>query len=315
MPAALFGGLAASMLQTGVNAAESSAQRSMTRELWEAEKKWNSIQEQVKRLRQTGLNPALAATNGMFSPGTTTAPSAPNPIPADFSPVYQGVRDSVELYQQKRLQDAEIESKNANTYAQNIRNQFEFRRQIIELDKLSQDKSLSEAQRNYYAQMRDNAQEEYKWINQKNSAMVQKTVAEGNLAAQQFATEQVRTRIQKLIEKFTPKEQEKILRNFDANYSNLMSAAHKNDKEAAYAAAQKVFQDQETSIRYQMADALVDEAFNQAENSYYEWQQKAKRYSGGTVGEKFPAKWSDEGTNLYPERPSNARRHFKRKNR
>lgn len=62
-----------------VNNAQNDANRALTKYMYEDSKKYNSVQEQVKRLRAAGLNPAFAL--GGLQAGAATGQSVPSAIP------------------------------------------------------------------------------------------------------------------------------------------------------------------------------------------------------------------------------------------
>ena len=175
----LVGSVASSLMGNSSNLKLAREQREWDYKMWKENNEYNTPQNQVKRLRDAGINPALALTNGSLQSGISQSTAGGQQAPQmDFSPIAQGVRNSVDLYQQKRFQDAQIENLNEQTVNQSIKNRYENQRQIIELDKLLADKNLSDSQREYYLQERDRLVQENKWIDRRNSTNIHKTMME-----------------------------------------------------------------------------------------------------------------------------------------
>ena len=83
---------------------------------WREYLEYSDPKAQVKRLRNAGINPSLAMSNGAIDSGNPSSPAAETKYPTyDFSPIVQGARDSVDLYNSRRMQNAQIENMNAQT--------------------------------------------------------------------------------------------------------------------------------------------------------------------------------------------------------
>ena len=74
----VIGSLASGLLGTSANASLNSATRNWQTELYREDREYNTPANQVKRLRQAGINPQLAMSNGMLGSGSSTMPSAPS---------------------------------------------------------------------------------------------------------------------------------------------------------------------------------------------------------------------------------------------
>lgn len=137
------GSLAGNALSSGANANlnkknrewqekmyETQHQRNI--ELWNMQNAYNTPVEQVKRLREAGLNPNLMYGNGSASTGladsvsSADVPGTPGTIPYDFSQASNGLADSIARYQTWQMNSlnmqkvqAERENIMANTMYQN----------------------------------------------------------------------------------------------------------------------------------------------------------------------------------------------------
>ena len=229
--APILGSLGSTLLQNAANYALAQGQRSHDVRMWQLQNEYNSPKNQVSRLRQAGLNPGLNQSVGTGEnanhAGGQTAPVA------DFSPIAQGMRDSVDLYQQKRMQDAQIAYQNQNTYNLAIRNRYENTRQILELDKLISDKNTSDSQRRFYEQERARLIKENSWIDQRNSSQIALNDAQAGQARAAEVESQTRADYQRIVNLYAPKNQQLVLNNLMAQYSEIMSAAAANNAAAA----------------------------------------------------------------------------------
>lgn len=295
----VIGSVASTLLQNSNNIKLAREQREWDYRMWKENNAYNSPQAQKQRLQDAGFNPALALTNGAMSSGVSNSPSGGQTAPVtDFSPIAHGVRDSVELYQQRRMQDAQIENLQEQTFNQSIKNRFENQRQIIELDKLLSEKNLSDAQREYYTVERNRLVEENKWIDKRNSSNIHKTMMEAYQAQESGRYQRLMSTYQSMVNDFTPKQQEKILKNLDAEYEQIMSAALANDASAAasYASAalsnaQKNGVEIDNDTKDRMKDSIVKKAFEEAnmieDDNERKWLQEMHA-STGKAGEYLP---------------------------
>lgn len=228
--APVLGSVASSLLQNAANYALAQGQRSHDVRMWQMQNEYNSPRNQVARLRAAGLNPGLNSNIGTgenaVHAGGQTAPVT------DFSPIAQGLRDSVDLYQQRRMQDAQIAYQNQNTYNLAIRNRYENTRQILELDKLISDKNTSDSQRRFYEQERQRLIKENSWIDQRNSSQIALNDAQAGQARAAEVESQTRAEYQKIVNLYAPKNQQLVLSNLMATYSQIMSAAASNNAAA-----------------------------------------------------------------------------------
>lgn len=295
-----IGSVATSLLGNSANIQLAREQREWDYKMWKENNEYNTPQNQMKRLRDAGINPGLAMSNGLLGQGLSSQTAGGQTAPmVDFSPIAQGIHQSVDLYQQKRMQDAQISKLNEETVNQSIKNRYENQRQIIEIDKLLSEKGLSDATREYYQTERDRLIEENKWIDKRNSSNIHKTMMEAFQAQENGRYTRTLNVYQKIVNEYAHKHQQKILRNLDAEYSNIMSAALANDASAAasYAAAalsnaskQGVEIDVETKKRIQ--DKVVKKAFEEAEmihdDNERKWLEEIHK-STGKAGEYLPS--------------------------
>lgn len=296
-----IGSVASNMLQNSQNVELAKGQREYDRKMWYEQAAYNSPVNQVQRLRDAGLNPALAMTNGMMDSGTQSQPSGGQQAPVvDFSPIAQGLRDSVDLYQQKRYQDAQISKLNEETTNQAIKNRYENQRQIEELVNLKNSGNLTVSQKRHVDIQIRALQLENEWIDKKNSSQIALNEAQAKKAHQEASYFELLSEGQRLANEFAPKQQAALLKEIAARIKDLQASANAHNSQAAYDTAQKMLTEaQEKGVKIdndtkdRIADALVDKAFSEAQDAYYTSGTKANRYYYGAA-EQFGVKSKDD---------------------
>ena len=272
-----LGSVASNMMQNSQNLQLAQQQREYDLKMWFEQANYNSPVKQVQRLRDAGLNPALAMQNGMMDAGMQSQSSGGQQAPVvDFSPIAQGLRDSVDLFQQKRYQDAQISKLNEETTNQAIKNRFENQRQIEELNNLKQSGYLTASQKKHVDIQINALMKENEWIDKRNSTQILLNEANAKKAHQEASYFELLSEGQRIANEFAPKHNAAILREIGAHINELQAAANAHNKEAAYKVAlgaltnaQEKGAKIDNKVKERMADALVDKAFNEADQSYY----------------------------------------------
>lgn len=304
MPDPVIGSVGAALTSAVSNVLLRNSQREYDRRMIAEERAYNAPQQQVRRLRQAGINPALALTNGSMDSGNVNQSAGGQSIPQyDFSPVGQAVTSSVELAQQKRLQDAEIRYQDSNTIAQNQRNVFGLQnsyidtlRNIAELKKLGVDTDFLEKRASYL-------QKEINAFDERNGEEVLKIRADRMKAEEEAASVRLHNAYQEIVNQYVPKQQQQLLKNLQATEAQILSSVRANDASAAYTIAleaitkaQKEGVDIDNDVKDRIADAMVDKAYQESDYLYYQSGNEAKQYYGGRVGHELPLEgFSDKG--------------------
>lgn len=261
---------------------------------------YNSPVNQVRRLRQAGLNPALAMTNGMMDSGNVSAAAPPMPQ-FDTNQLAEGVRASQQLQLQERSTNAQVANTEANTEAQRIRNKTQLMRDLAELMNTRAKMAESNKNTEFLDKQIAFRQKEIDWFDRRSGAEIAKYDAEAHAS-------EANAQYQDIMNRFAPQQQSALIRQINANSSALYaaakehnSAAVRNQAEAAVARARKAGLD----ISNDQADALVDVIYNKtiadAEKSFYEAGSAWKMFEGGKVGSILPA---GNVRNNYPNSPS-----------
>lgn len=269
-------------------------QREWSSKMQNAQNEYNSPVQQRKRLRQAGVNPGLAMQNGMMTSGQqSTLPSYDRPS-YDFSPVVDAVNTGMSNYIDRKRMESETRLTDENTIAQQQRNKYglvsaylDVRDKILELERKGADTKFLKSQASYM-------EKQIHAFDDRNQAEVNKINQEAMVAEKQQHLIDMQASTQRIINEYLPQEKRASLRVSQATVDELLSAAYRNDAEAANAAADKILKeaqkegvDIDNRTRKAMKDALVDDAFNKADESYWNAQTAKKTYTGGHLGRTF----------------------------
>lgn len=291
----ILGSVGSSFLSAVGNVFGAKSQREYDRRMWLEQAEYNSPKNQVQRLRDAGVNPALALTNGSLDSGVMSGSAGGQSAPQfDFSPIAQGVRDSVDLYQQRRLNDAQIDKLNEESTNQSIRNRFENNRQIIELTKLLNDSRLSDSMRDYYHQEIDRLQKENFWIDKRNSSNIAKTDADAAKAKAETAYTNLMSSYQQIVNQYAPDQQRQLLSNLFYEGRNILAQAAEHGAGAALNAAERALTDAQkrgvdidNKEKPRLARALADAAMANAREANASASVAQRGSKIGTLWTKF----------------------------
>lgn len=314
-----IGAIGASALSAGMNSDSSEAQRQWSERMIDRQNRYNSPVEQVKRLRKAGINPALAMDNGMMSSGQQSdLPSYDRPQ-YDFSPVgealSQGIASSIE-YQAVRSR-SRLDDENA--IAQRQRNVFGLQQAYIDLLDRIADMKQKGGNTKFLESQASYMQKQIEAFDRRNDAEVVKLEKESQKIEKDMLMQDLMISQQQIINKYLPQELRGKIRLQNAQVEHLLSAVALNDAEAAYKEAETIVSglkkeglEIDNQTKRDIADALVDDAYNKADESFWNSQEAAKEYHSGRVfgkmipGEKYS---TDDGSvhSRYYDRPSRGR--------
>ena len=187
-----LGSVAANLVSNSQNVKLARQQREHDLRMWSLNNQYNTPAAQKQRLRDAGLNAGLSMMNGMMSSGTS-AQSAGGQTPAtvDYNPLAQGLRESAQFFSEKRLTDAEIRNKDANTMAVNIRNKTQMVRDLAELNEIISKTGANNANKEYLIKQAAMLSKQIDAFDKKNTLENNRTEAETALLNQQEITERV----------------------------------------------------------------------------------------------------------------------------
>lgn len=286
---AALGGLAATALGSAMNSKASRDSNQLNMRNWKEQAEYNSPRNQVQRLREAGVNPALALQNGAMDSGSMSnqAPDAVTPQ-YDFSPLSHGISESVGLYQAKRLQDSQIKLQDSQTQNQIIRNRTQLLRDIAEFSKLANDSSKSDAEREQFHWLALQAKKDYENYDTTYQNDQNLKVAQANSEQAHADKLNAEKEYQNILNKFEPDKQRIIISNLEKQGREIESAIRRNDADAAHSAAMAALaKAQEEGVQIdnttqqELAGSVVDKAVYESDEKFWQSQQEAKKYVEG----------------------------------
>lgn len=282
------------------------------------ENEYNSPYQQRLRYLRAGLNPALMMEGqgsvGSVNASTGQAPNFGSPpsmvpvenkfhyTPMDYSGLGTGFKSTMDLYMMARQQDTDIAATRQRVFNESLKTISDINKQHWESESLKEEVTKLAL---------DNAFNQDSFSDRLSTVHFQADLMKAN---SDLAAENAKT--QKLINEFKPKEQEAILKNLGASYSQIMSAVRSNDADAAYKAAlesitkaQKEGVDIDNAVKEELAGIQVDKALIENDALYWNTQQSAKEFQeGGLVGKYMPGAGIDGSQYDYNSKSSRGRR-------
>lgn len=293
--------LGATALSASANKKSAEQQRDYNVEQWEREQEYNSPENQLKRLRAAGFNPAFAMQNGSISSGNATSPAESYDRPNyDFSPVAHGVSQSLELYNSFKRNDSEIRLIDSQAESQSIRNKTQLLRDWTEISKLANDSSLSASQREYFSKQSKLLEKQINAFDAKNAAEVDYLQNQSKTEEKRQHQIELQIEYQRIVNQFAPSQQKKLLQQIDANIDSLLSAAYANNEKALLDAANRSLVGVDELTKKQLLPHLIDEAKSKADEAYWNSQQAGKRLYEGKGAEMLPSSYIGDDGRVYP---------------
>ena len=216
-----IGSVAASLITSSKNVQLAREQREWDYKMWKENNAYNTPSNQVKRLRDAGLNPGIAMMNGVMDSGLSSqSAGGQSPAQVDYNSLAEGLRQSVDLFQNNQVRKAEVRSLDANTQATNIRNKTQLLRDLADLNKTISETSSNNAYKQYLIKQRDYLAKQIDAFDGRNEAEVQRIEQERRLLYEKEQTERVMRSVnQKLVQeniRLSKAQQSKL--NADVKY-------------------------------------------------------------------------------------------------
>lgn len=122
-------GIGQTLLNNAASQENFNEQMRFQRYQYEDMKKYNSMEQQVKRMRAAGINPALAISSGQLGTAASgvSAPSAPTFQQADLSPMVSAIG----ALASKKRDEAEASKLEEESTGEHIRNKFRTTREYL----------------------------------------------------------------------------------------------------------------------------------------------------------------------------------------
>lgn len=185
-----IGSVAASLITSSKNVQLAREQREWDYKMWMRNNEYNSPANQVKRLRDAGLNPGISMMNGVIDSGLSSqSAGGQSPAQVDYNPLAEGLRQSTDLFQNNQVRKAEVRSLDANTQATNIRNKTQLLRDLADLNKTISETSSNNVYKEYLIKQRDYLAKQIDAFDTRNEAEVNRIDQERRLLYEQEVTE------------------------------------------------------------------------------------------------------------------------------
>lgn len=135
---------------------------------YEDMKKYNSMKEQVKRMREAGVNPALALGAGQLgTPATGVSSPSQTPMEApDLSGAASMVSQGFQMHQQQPLIDANVEKTKAEAQNQQINNTTQLSKNIAEIGAILAKSDVDKETRELLKQQQEQMRIQLQYLNQ-----------------------------------------------------------------------------------------------------------------------------------------------------
>lgn len=193
-----IGSVAANLIGNSQNVKLAREQREHDLRMWSLNNKYNTPQAQKQRLRDAGLNPALSMMNGMMSAGNSQSTAGgQTPAQVDYNPLAEGLRSSVDLFQQRDRQKAEIRNLDANTQTTQIRNKTQLMRDLSDIYKTISETGVNSAHKSYLLKQAHMLEKQIDAFDERNLVEVNKIKQERALMREQEITERVMRSVNK----------------------------------------------------------------------------------------------------------------------
>lgn len=283
----------ASLIGSGISAAASLASNYFTNKAnaalnekmlafqqyqYEDMKKYNSMSEQVKRMREAGVNPALALGAGQLgTPATGVSSPSQTPMEApDFSGAASMVSQGFQMRQQQPLIDANVHKTEAEAQNQQINNATQLSKNIAEIGALLAKSDVDTETRNLLKQQQEQMRIQLQYLNQNEAnkahiLQVQSDFSESNanwdneykrmsvgLLGSEKESKDLLNEAQKITNKFLPAQ-------YSAQIASLMAGVVLSNAQAALARTNGRYVSEQ--IKHEIANTAGQQIMNVLQGS------------------------------------------------
>lgn len=269
-------------------------------EMFDKTNAWNAPANQVKLLQQAGINPGAVFGNGTTSDATPlSAPSSPSLATAEVNPVdYSWIPNSIDMgvnaYFNNQIMNSEVSKKSADS--QIAKFQAELDAKTLESRAL---KIMNDADSSSFAKeqasitlevLRSTKQESITQAQWSTKIMQQ----EYEKAINSIHESKLRQEAQRIANEYAPKLNEAELKQYQANIAEAYASAKDHNSSAVLNSARRAIAVlEEKGVRLSneekenVMDAIIDKAWNEADQSYWDAQSSKKTFSSGYIGRAF----------------------------
>lgn len=277
-------------------------QRSLAfqQQMWNKTNQWNSPQHQVQMLQQAGINPGAVFGNGSTADATPmSSPSLPSLAtphvdPVDYSWIPNSIDMGVNAYFNNQILNNQVVKGHSD--AQIAKVQAEFDAQTLEYrclkvmndaDASSFAKEQAKITLDVLAQTKRDTISQAQWSTKIMSQEYEKAI-------NSIHESKLRQDAQRIANEYSPRMNEANLKQYQASVAQMYASAREHDSAAVLNHARKaIVVLEEKGVRLtneekeSAMDALVDKAWNEADESYWNAQSAKKTFSSGYIGRAF----------------------------
>lgn len=287
-------------------------------DMWNKTNAYNDPSHQVELLQKAGINPAAVYGNGsMPEASMPSSPTAPQMGAATVNPVdYSWIPNSIDMgvnafFNNQILSNNVVKGKSD---AQIAKVQAELDAQTLEYRamKIINDSQASEFQKEQARVTLDvlNATKQESITQAQWSTKIMSQ--EYEKAVQSIAESKLRQEATRIANEYAPRMNEANLKSLQASATSMFAAARDHDSSALLNHARKLLTDIEkegvklsNEEKDSIMDAIIESAWNSAEESYWNAQEKAKIFRlGRRESEIWPANSIGDGGKSYQNHAS-----------
>lgn len=275
---------------------QANKQRHANLDQYREDREYNSPANQVRRLKDAGLNPAMAMDAGAMTSGNSTSlPHSAEQPTTDFGLGSQAYSNYMSANNERYQTEADVGLKNAQADATRIDNITRLQENWAKIQELLSRKDLNEQQRSVLHGQQKEIETNLQTLGARNQAALENTQADTNLKKAQDRQSKLQADYQELINQFTPEQQKIITSNLQKTGAKIESEVRANDAAAARDTALKALHDAQADgvdISNDVAEAIADVQVQTAEakrdQEIYSAGNLKKEYEGGTFGKYLP---------------------------
>lgn len=286
----IAGGILSTGLQIQANSSAAAKQRAFDFDMWKRQIEYNDPSNQLRLYRRAGLNPHMALTNGAIGSAKAEQNAGGQNAPQyDFSPLASAFSNAGQQAITRQMNQAQIDNLNAQTANQTIRNKYELQRQEIELRKMANDSSLSEAERDYYKKQADYLDKQISWYDRTAQSNINVQSEQAREHHANAVLTDLKSDAQSILNMYLPDMYRRDVQIKDAQIQEILAAAYEHNMSGALSAAEKALKDVDYKYRDKAAKALATKAIREADkvqddnerawlHDYYTYEGKAGQY-------------------------------------
>lgn len=269
-------------------------------EMFDKTNAYNSPQNQVALLQKAGINPAAVYGSGSTADATMpSSPSAPSMVtghvdPIDYSWIPNSIDMGVNAYFNNQILNNNVVKGKYDAQIAKVQSEFDMKtleyrclKTLNDADASSFAKEQAKITLDVLSQTKKDTITQAQWSTKIMSQEYEKAI-------QSIHESKLRQEAQRIANQYAPKMNEANLKQYHANVAAMYASARESDSAAVLNNARKAVVDLEkegvrlsNTEKDSIMDALIDKAWNEADESYWDAQSAKKTFSSGYIGRAF----------------------------